>query len=542
MPQTVAAPAGALSVEPAGSDRDRAPLRRSPELLGAGAALVLALLAVWHLATSARSWLLFYDADSVLPALIHNSLAVGQPPQWSMSAVLFLPETALYLVISVVVPSTKAALAVNALVNFLLLYGSLRLAGRLALRGTNRGRQVSGAVAAFAVLVGLSVLDTSSAWDAAELPSLLGTTTYYSATVFALVLAPALAVVVTRSRSRAGRRSTLGLAALSAASTLNNPLYIGWVTVPLVVALLVVAGRELVSWRAWARVVIAAGAGSVLGLVLRIPFAPSVARDTGGYADPGQSLHVLFGYYLRLTIERASSPVGLLAVAGTLAMIVVAARTAVRAVRRGEAAAAILAIYGSLAPFVVLIGAVALGTNAYRYLQPFVYAPLLALVALPGLLDERFRPAPRRLRKRRLLSAVAMATVVVSVGTSSGIAGAVAQQDSSVDCLTTWITASHRIGAGRFFTIRGPKAYLADPRQLVQVNRSFDGYLWLVNRDDYRVRAVSFVVSDSTTTAPTAHPLSGASAPTIVRCGRYTVTDYHEAMLPIGPLTSAYDP
>ena len=74
------------------------------------------------------------------------------------------------------------------------------------------------------------------------------------------------------------------------------------------------------------------------------------------------------------------------------------------------------------------------------------------------------------------------------------------------------------------------------------MNKSFDGYLWLVNRDDYRVQNVSFVVSDATTAAPTVHPLPRAGTPTVITCGRYTITDYHRPVLPIGPLTTAYDP
>lgn len=539
MTATLARPA--RLAQPALEARPRRSNDRRFEAVGAAIALLLALVAIWHLAVSGRSWLLFYDADSVLPALIHNSLAVGQAPHWSLSAVLFLPETALYLLVTLVVPGTKAALAVNGVLNFLLLYGALRGTARLALSTSTRAQQVAGSVLALGVIVTLSLLDSSSAWDAAELPSLLGTTTYYSATVLALVVAPGLAAAAARTGGRRAHHSAIGLVVVSAASALTNPLYVGWVTAPLIVALLVVAGRELIPWRGWVRAAFALGVGSGLGLLLRIPFAPFIARDTGGYADPQQALHVLFGYYVRLTVERGSSPAGALSLAGAAALIVLAAVLLVRAIRRGDATTAVLAAFGCLAPPIVLIGAVALGTSAYRYLEPCYFAPLLALVALPAHLPRAF---PRRpvVRRRALMALAGVLAVVISVAAGTQIAAATQRTDSSISCLTSWVTASHRIGAGRFFTIRGPKAYLADPRQLVQVNKSFDGYLWLVNREDYAVQRVSFVVSDTTTAPPAVHPIPGAPLPTVTTCGRYTITDFGAPALPIGPLTSAYDP
>jgi hypothetical protein len=514
---------------------------RRLEAMGGSIAVLLALVAVWHLAVSGRSWLLFYDADSVLPALIHSSLTVGQAPHWSLSAVLFLPETALYLLVTLVAPGVKAALAINGALNFLLLYGALRWTARLALTTSSRAQQVAGSVLALGAIVALSLLDSSSAWDAAELPSLLGTTTYYSATLLALTVAPGLAAAASRLRSRTANRAAIALGAISAVSALNNPLYLGWVAAPLVVALLVVAGRRLLPWRGWARAAIALAAGSAVGLLLRIPFAPFIARDTGGYADPGQALHVLFGYYVRLTVERASSVEGAASLGGAAVVIALAAVLLVRAIRRGDGDTAVLAAFGCLAPPIVLIGAVALGTSAYRYLEPCYFAPLVALVALPGRLPVAFNRAPT-VRRRPVMALAALTAVGISVVAGTQIAAATERTDSSISCLTSWVTASHRIGAGRFFTIRGPKAYLADPRQLVQVNRSFDGYLWLVNRDDYVVQRVSFVVSDSTTAPPAVHPVAGAPRPTITTCGRYTITDYGSPVLPIGPLTSAYDP
>ncbi|MDH2444367.1 hypothetical protein QDR37_10475 [Amnibacterium sp. CER49] len=504
------------------------------ELAGAAIAFALALLAVWHVTVTARSWMLFSDADSVLPALIRGSLLDGRPQDWSLSAVLFLPETAIYLAIAAVIPGVRAALAANGVVNLLLLYAALRLVPRMLVPAMSRSRQVAGALLALAVFVGLGLLDSSASWDAAELPSLITTTTYYSATLIAAIAVVPLAV---RATSPARRRLPVALLALTTVSVLTDPLFLVWAVAPLAVAMLLAAGRNLLPWRGLGRVVVLLAAGSVLGLLLRLPFASHIAKDTSGYADPGQGLHVLFGYYLRLTVEHAATPAGAVSIAVDALLLAFAAWSTVRAVRRGEAGPMVAATFGWLAPVLVLVVVVAAGTPAYRYLQPAYFAPLLAVALLPRLLPARLPRLPRRL----VAGLVALALVGTAL-TSGGVAVAASQQDPSIRCLDSWITASHRVGAGRFFTIRGPKAYLADPAQLLQVNKTFHAYLWLVNRDDYRPRLVSFVVTDDATPGAVIEPIAGAPAPVAIQCGRYTITDYGRDVLPVGSPTTAYDP
>jgi hypothetical protein len=91
------------------------------------------------------------------------------------------------------------------------------------------------------------------------------------------------------------------------------------------------------------------------------------------------------------------------------------------------------------------------------------------------------------------------------------------------------------VGAGQYWTVRAPKAYLADPRQLLQVTSNLGEYTWLINRADYSQAAVSFLINDSQS-GPFQLPPSvrGATPPSIIRCGRYTITDFHTAKLFLG--------
>lgn len=533
MPPAPAHQATPVAAEPAPSRRDRAVQPAGAvEVAGLLVAAALAVLAVWHVAATPRAWMLFYDGDSVLPALVRASIAAGEPQHWSLSAVLFLPEGALAAALASLGMGLKAAFAVNAVLNFLLLYVAFRVTAALAAKEVGRTRQVVGALVATGAFVCLSLLDTSSAWDSAELPSLLATTTYYSATLLALVLAAGLVVAVVRG-ARLGPR--LWLTGLSALSTLSNPLYIGWISGPAAIACLVLAGRQVISWRAWSRVVAAFAVGGGLGLLGRIPFAFLIARDTAGYLAPSQAAHVLFGFYLRILLERLATPLGAVSVVAALALLVLAISLLVRGIRRRDVPLAVLAGIGCASPIVTTVFAIALGTHAFRYLQPVYVAPLLPLV-LVGRSDLRpLLRTPASVSGQAFRAALAMigaiAVVIGGVGVA-GLARATDQQDPSIRCLDTWVTNSGRTGAGRFLTIRGPKAYLPHPEQLVQVDSQFRELDWLVNRNDYAQRTVSFVVTDTAVGAPRI-PEVGA-APVVVHCGRYTILDFGKPVLRIG--------
>ena len=165
------------------------------ELAGLGAALALALAAMAHLCLTPRAWILFSDADSVLLPMMRASRAVGEPQQWALSSVLFLPERALYDATAALGLGVRATLAIDGVVNLVLLYGCFRFVAALLRRGS-RAAAVAASVTAFAAFAAFTLLDSSAAWDSLELPSLLVTTTYYSATVLATVVAVGLGAAV----------------------------------------------------------------------------------------------------------------------------------------------------------------------------------------------------------------------------------------------------------------------------------------------------------------------------------------------------------
>ncbi|MDQ1513353.1 MAG: hypothetical protein QOC59_1195, partial [Microbacteriaceae bacterium] len=468
--------------------RHRARSRALPEAAGIAAALAFALIAVAHLALTDRAWLLFSDADSVLPALLRASLAVGERQDWALSSVLFAPEFALYTALAALGLGVRGTLAANAVANLVLFYAAVRVMTALVRPRATRVAQVAGAVLTTAVFDGLTLLDSSRAWDSLELPSLLATTTYYSATLLATVLAVGLTASLL-DPGRRGRAPAAALLVLTAFSSWTNPLFLAWAVLPLALLCAAAAGLRAVPLRVAVRAAGPLAAGSVLGLAARVPFAALLVRDPLDYARPDGAL-LTVGYWVRLAVDRAATSAGIASLLAAAALGVGAAALTVRWWRAGRVSAALVAAFAWLAPVAALLGTVALGAPASRYLQPAYFAPilLLALIPLPS--------PPLVLRAPWVRRGAAAALAVAALVSAVAIGVVAARPDPSISCVTAWVTASGRTGAGLFQTIRGPKAALPDPRRLIQVSEDLRAQPWLTDRADYDVRGVSFLVTD----------------------------------------------
>lgn len=490
------------------------------ELAGWLGAALIAIAVTAQVVSTPRGALLLRDGDSLVVAMLARSLQDGQGLDWAMSTVLFLPETAVFALLQLLLPlGVDALLLVNAVVNVLALYGAVRLVAGRRRAGRAPVAWSLIAVAAFGVL---ALTELSASRESLELASLLLTTTYYSATVIAVILAIGIARRVCDSRGR--RRGLLViLAVIAAVSTLSNPLFAIWATVPLGVILGFAALRAhdrprmlgLLIWLA---------AGTVVGLLGRIPLSGWIENSGVGYARP-QLWPQSAEYYGALLAERLSSPWGWVAALLLAALLVFAVVRTVRADSRGER---LVAASAWVLPVLVVVGAIALGTHAARYLAPAMFAPLLALVASAPALSARMPKAASR-------TLIAVGTVALLVAGGLSIPRGVAQAtavDTDLVCATEWIDESGQFGAGQFWTVRLPKLHLADPAQLIQVDHALNGYSWLVNRADFDTKTVTFLIED----AQSQNWSLGATGLSIdvVECGRYTIYDLTPDELPLG--------
>lgn len=489
------------------------------ELAGWLSAAAVSIVAASAVASSPRADVLFRDGDSLIVAMLARSVLSGQPLDWAMSSVLFLPETAMFTGIEAAVPvSANGIFAVSALVNLLALYGAIRL---VAGRRREGKAPVAWSVAALAMFALLAMTDVSASRDALDLASLHLTTTYYSATVIGTV---ATVGIVRRAidTDDVRVRALLGLGVVALVSTLSNPLYAVWATIPLAIVLAGAAAAPPRRGPAPILITVLLG-GTAAGLLARIPLAAWITNSGIDYVHPDQWRESVI-YYAGLVAERGQSLPGS---AGTLLVLALVAVAIVRTVRRGEPGARLVAAMAWAAPLVVVVGSVALGTHAARYLQPLAFAPVLVLVAAP-----RVWGIPARLRRSAAALTVVLLLIVGGLSVPR-LAVAADRPDGDLACVTAWVDASDRTGAGQFWTVRLPKLHLADPSRLVQVDHQLNGYAWLVNRTDFDVGEVSFLVEDSQT-VPWDLPLT-VDPERVIDCGRYTILDFGGQTLPLGP-------
>jgi len=220
----------------------------------------------------------------------------------------------------------------------------------------------------------------------------------------------------------------------------------------------------------------------------------------------------------------------------------------------------VLAAYAWFTPLAITIGFVALGTGAARYLQPWAFAPVLALLLLTG--DAAPRTAssaadppagvgapgpaaatvpgstvgvhPRARLPLGIAAGAAAVGLVAGIAVAPAAARAATTEDPSLACAVHWVDRAHRVGGGQFWSVRAVKAHAARPGDLVQVDYLLGGYAWLVNRADFAHPALSYLIVDAQSIPYRLPAADAALVPDRVSCGRFTILDYGRARLRIG--------
>jgi len=484
------------------------------EAAGWGAALALALIAVAVVA-STSPWLLYRDGDSVVVALVADSLRRGDPQDWALSPVLFLPETAVYAALSMFGLGTTGTLTLNSVVNLLAVYGGIRL---VAGRFRPGARPVTGSVLAFAAFVVLIVLEVPDGMPGFHLALLTATTTYYSATVVGT-----LVVVGLFRRLLDGAPVACVVPVMTAVvviSMLTNPLVAVWCVLPIIgVVGILLLGRRITPRLAFVAMLAVAGAAAG-GYLLRAPFAGNIVAAGGNYLRPDQA-GAAVAHLAEATGATVSRWNGVLWFAALLALVAASIIVGLRAWRRRDAAVIAVCAVAVAAPVASAVLVVVAGTDADRYLQPWVFLPILVLAVRPPALSV---PRAAGVVVAGALAVGGIAAVPVAVA-------AAGRGDTDLSCVTRWVERSGRTGAGQFWTVRAPKLALADPSQLIQVDNTLRPYDWLVNRAERR-GPVTFLVEDAAS-VPFVLP-GGAVVADTVECGRYTILDFGSRVLPLG--------
>ncbi len=397
----------------------------------------------------------------------------------------------------------------------LAVYGGIRL---VAGRFRPGARPVAGSVLAFAAFVALILLEGPGGMPGFHLALLTATTTYYSATVVGT-----LVIVGLLRRTLDGAppvRSIPAIVVVAAVSTLTNPLFVVWCVLPVVgVVGILLLGRRIAPRLAFVTVLAVVGSAAA-GYLLRAPFATNIVAAGGNYLRPDRA-GTAAAHLAEVSGATVSRWNGVLWFVAVLALLAACAVVGLRAWRRHDAAVIAVCAVAVAAPVSSAVLVVVAGTDADRYLQPWVFLPILVLAVRPPVLSVP-----------RAVSALVASALAVGGVIALPVTGAAAgREDADLACVTRWVEQSGRTGAGQFWTVRAPKLALADPSQLIQVDNTLRPYDWLVNRAERR-GPVTFLVEDAVS-VPFELP-AGAVAADRVGCGRYAVLDFGSRVLPLG--------
>ena len=305
---------------------------------------------------------------------------------------------------------------------------------------------------------------------------------------------------------------------------MSNPLFIAWTVVPLAIVVTVL-GLAKVNRPSMFTAALTMAAGALAGTLGRIPFSSILVQDNLAKIRPDLAAESL-RYYMGLAGLRLDGPGGRIELAIALIAYFGAVVVLIVAIRRHEVVAIVVAGFAVVAPVIVALATVIVGTFATRYLQPTVFFPPLAISSGLLLLQSvRKQSLPRSqvLRRVRAVGSAALVFwIVAGVVATVSLVQTATKSDESIACAVSWINDRKLPGAGQYWTVRAVKAAISNPRNLLQTDESLAGYSWLTTADDFKVKKIFFTISDAQSP-----PFEIAREPTSrIKCGRYAIADY----------------
>jgi hypothetical protein len=471
--------------------------------------------------------LLFENADSIVLPLLEKSLREGAPAEFVMSSQLFLfPEVPIYLLATLFTDSPRMALALNAILNVVLMYGSFRIiAGLLAHRARHRFLEITIALVATTVFIVIVLLEPGANVNLSGLATPLLTSTYYYGVILSGLIVVALTLWVSGSfghHSWRARRTYIYAAAITVVSgltTMSNPLFIMQAFAPLAAAALVLLIANLLTWRQFFVIVGWNLFGVVVGFFSRLAVPDLLPGSLAKYVVIDQiptSIHLL-GASVREMLASEAGTLRLIILLSVQVLTLALFAWSIWAKARPALAARITTAnffvisFASISSISLLIGMVATGSITTRYLEPLTVFPLLTILVagtwllrqlLVGVHDAALR---RNLSRFGLGIAAAASAVLVAIGVlNAPTVASVVRGDkyTGADCINEFVGDSDMNGVASFWSARPLELYGDNSGDLLQVTTDLSPFEWMVNLGAYEDDTFSYVVLDGTAFLP----------------------------------------
>ncbi len=463
--------------------------------------LLVVTIELHHIAHTSWLGLFLYSGDSLTLPLFRESLAQHQT--WSplvSTQLLIFPEGVIYALCSAITSSVRSSLVANAYANMLLVYAGVRMiTPAIVARPGRRGA----ATALFCLcLVGFMLLEVQVQGANLQFATLNLLTTYY----FGLVLGGLVVIGATVRQLRPGTRRidhwgwALLVVAISTLTYGSDPLFLLWVTTPIVVTVIVVGLLRRARFREISVVIGCQVVSIAAGTALRRPFENAIGTSASSYVHLGE-LRSAIDSFTSMVSEMWSHPSERveLVVLGLILAIVVAqfvqlCRHPLRSPDMATRDLFVVVTFALVSPVVVIVGTLISGNSTSRYFIPVFVFPLLGLLPLVNYLPTRSRLSGPGLV---VPVAIALVAVLATVAIIPTLEPLVDPADFAAGtCLSTITSLRGRTGVGDFWNARALDVYGSGGTHVLQVLPNLLPFIWLVNRGAYLDRTVSFVVVD----------------------------------------------
>lgn len=487
------------------------------ELAGLLGAILLGAIAAALLLGTPRADNLFFGADSTVMPLVQRSIENGEPFQWRMTSTIFAVEIPVFALVSLVVKGAFTRVLVSGIVNYVLLYVMLRwIIGVIGPR-LSRPVKIGAGLVAVAIPALMVALEVTWTVRTVEFASMLLSTSYYYPVLIGMFAAVAMVARMLKvpGRTRAGYAVVLGLITL--VIVVSNPLFVGWAVAPILVTLaLMMLRRRAGVWPVLWPVAVAMGVGMAVAVVIRELLGDVVGKGADQYIG---GISTALEYYAEYTIgDSLQTWRGVVEIVLLIVLIAFSVYVAVRGMRRADSAElTFAALVGPVIIVVIVVGTILTGAGAARYLQPLLFAPLIAVVvwvaqrAQPGdagpqagqaITPEGDQPedtGPGRGPGRAVRVGAGVATAALLVGGTVALVDlgrfAADTRYTATDCLMEWLDGRDITGAGNFWLVRPMLAFGPDTLQLVQMEDAVTPTVWMTNRYDFEQdRKISFIL------------------------------------------------
>lgn len=481
------------------------------ELFALLSIVAAAFLELWHIMTSPGLKSIFFDnSDMLTLSLFNDSIKSGEKLDWVFSTQTFIfPEIPVSYIASHLTGNFKIALAINAIINILLLYVVLRFLSRQFTKTAAQSRLFS--------LLGCYLLTLFAVCEPATnlVASYFFMNTAYYGVIVGAIASLAICVYLFRKSFARNRNTYLALSGsflLAFAISLSDALYVLQFVVPLTIVFFIAYVLNFASIKKLLYVIAPQFLGGLLGVLFSKIFLSSLLAPM---ATVSGYLHYTYigesaGFFYHSAKEAFYSPSQRIELIIAIILFLVACAVCLSFIKQRTKSqqkpqfkdylsieSFMVIGIGILTPLISLGGSIATGNSTLRYQIPFAVFPFIAL--LPLLCLPRVRSMLGE--GRTYVALISLALVITLLALASNpprtVSNIINFTPISSECVDTALKDTpYRHGVAGFSRARSIALNSRIGVDVIELNSDLAQFNWLHNRAKYIDYDADFIITE----------------------------------------------